>query len=562
MSEAGRELLQSMRDAMVRLLRHEYSPHVNRTLGDLAEDVRGTRRISDAERDGRELIEASIRRQDRPTVHGDGGGGHDRVPDNVAALLARVHASGVDPGTAARVERAVLDRYQQQRQLRERTLRQEFLNNRSRALRDRGESEDAAETAARSQVGEYLRSERAQHLINRDAAARTTEWADRIDLTRALREVAISPLAGGPRSTDDALDRLMTRGEQSPSPKGLRQAIARIENSGAHPRAIDDAKKLLHDKYHEYRQQPMANTYHETLLQRRAEHTRDGFPPRVADTLAQRETEAFAQTAKAQRMIDSVAANNTNQWFNKTSARADRGDIGLVNRLQELYQQQRPSASDLRVAGDRITAMRNDLDATQQRLGRLLERSPELAGKGADRWQEGLDAARDRVTRLSDAVETGTSAGKPIARSDINNAVLQNPESNIRGYSGEIRMAEKLDNIHDLGPLVDVRTPTGTRMASEVDIVTDEGRVWHEVKNTDPATQPFHKEGLEAQARKQLAISHMNREYWVDGKPPELKMHFMNGVDPTVKSRIEAIRIEDENGHIIDNHRIEVIDES
>ena len=152
-------------------------------------------------------------------MHGDGGGGHDRVPDNVAALLARVHASGVDPGTAARVERAVLDRYQQQRQLRERTLRQEFLNNRSRALRDRGESEDAAETAARSQVGEYLRSERAQHLISRDAAARTTEWADRIDLTRALREVAISPRAGGPRSTDDALDRLMTRGEKARCPK-------------------------------------------------------------------------------------------------------------------------------------------------------------------------------------------------------------------------------------------------------------------------------------------------------------------------------------------------------
>ena len=122
-------------------------------------------------------------------------------------------------------------------------------------------------------------------------------------------------------------------------------------------------------------------------------------------------------------------------------------------------------------------------------------------------------------------------------------------------------MAQKIDNVHDLGPLVDVSTPTGARMASEVDIVTDQGRVWHEVKTNDPAAQRSGQKDLEAQARRQLAISYMNREYWVDGKPPELKMHFMNGVHPTVKSRIEALRIEDENGHIVQDHRIEVIDE-
>ncbi|WP_040839899.1 hypothetical protein [Nocardia brevicatena] len=150
LSEAGRELLQRMRDDMVEVLAHRASPHLHRTLGDLAEEVRGTRRIGDADHDGRELVEAGMWRPDPPTVHEGRGGERDRVPDNVAALLAKVHASGVDPGTAARVERAVLDRYQQQRQVRERSLRQEFLNNRSHALRDRGETEDAAETAART----------------------------------------------------------------------------------------------------------------------------------------------------------------------------------------------------------------------------------------------------------------------------------------------------------------------------------------------------------------------------------------------------------------------------
>lgn len=98
-------------------------------------------------------------------------------------------------------------------------------------------------------------------------------------------------------------------------------------------------------------------------------------------------------------------------------------------------------------------------------------------------------------------------------------------------------------------------------MAGEVDIVTDNGRVWHEIKSHDPETPELHQE-LEAQARKQLTISYMNPEYWVDGKPPRLKMHFMNGVHPTVKSAVEAIRIQDANGRVLDDHRIEVIDES
>lgn len=557
LNEAGLSLLQRMRDSMVEVLTRRASPHLHRTLGDLAEEVRGTRRISDAEHDGGELVEAGMRRQGPPTVHEGHGGERDRIPDNLAGLLARVHTSGVDAGTAARVERAVLDRYQQQRQLREQTLRQQFLNNRSHALRERGETAEQAETTARNEVDDYLRGDRAQHLITRDAAAGTTQWADDIGLTPVLREIATSP---GTRaaSVDEALARLTTRtGHDSSLPTGLRQTLARIENSGADPSAVDRARRLLNDRYHEYRQQPMTNTYRETLLERRAEFTRDGFPPPVADRLAQRDTEAFTKTPKAQRMIDSVAANNTNQWLEKVRGGGQRSDVDLVERLAQIHHNEQATVSD------RLSQLRENLDSTQQRLSTLLERSPELMSKGADRWVAGLETQRSALTRLSDTlVPESTTGGRDSAL--IGSADLGGPEANIRGYDGEIRMAAKLDNIHDLGSLVDVSTPTGTRLASEVDIVTDQGRVWHEVKTHDPDAQRSRatQRELEAQARKQLAISHMNREYWVDGKPPELKMHFMNGVHPTIRSRIEAIRIENENGHIIDNHRVEVIDES
>ncbi len=93
-----------------------------------------------------------------------------------------------------------------------------------------------------------------------------------------LREIATSPRTRA-GSVDDALARLTARAEQNSSlPKGLGQALTRLENSNADPHAVDRATRLLHDRYHEYRQQPMANTYRETLLERRAEFTRDGFP--------------------------------------------------------------------------------------------------------------------------------------------------------------------------------------------------------------------------------------------------------------------------------------------
>lgn len=557
-SEAGFGLLQRLRDGMVRVLTDRAGPFIHRTLGDFAEEVRGTRRISAAEHAGREQVEAALRRQDQPSAHGDRGGAHDRIPDNVAGLLARVHDSGLDPETAAGVERSVLDRYQRERERREQTLRRDFLHNRSRDLRARGETEDADATAARIEADKYVDSARGREMIDRFAAGLTTEWADRIGLTQTLREMAISPRAYGRRSIDAAIERHAKRGERGPLSKILDRAVDRIENSNAHPRAIDKAMKVLHDKHHQYRREAVAETYRAKLLQERAVFTRDGFPPRVADALAQRKMEAIMQSGKVQRAIDNIAANHTNHWFNSGAARTDRSGIDIVDRLAEQYDQ--AAAANTRVV-ERITAVSNNIASTQQRLDRLLERSPDLADKGAARWQEGIDAARDRAVRLSDTVEARTVAGSPLSQRELDEAVRQ-AEIGITGYSGEIRMAEKLDNIHELGPLVDVSTPTGGRMASEVDIVTDGGRAWHEVKNANPRNQLKQCRELEAQVRKQLAISHMNQEYWVDGKPPELKMHFMRGVDPTVKSRLEAIRIEDENGRIIDSHRVEIIDES
>jgi len=485
-------------------------------------------------------------------------------PDGIRDLVTRIRGAGVDSDSAAQVERAVLNRYQENLQLRRTQLRQEFLNNKTAELVNKGAPADAAEATARQQVDDYLGSERAQHLIVRDAVARTVEWTDKIRLTEVLHDVATAP-GSTPSIVDDIAELFAARGPSSAIdqlPKALKSTLTRIDDAGADPAVTEQAKSLIHDRYQEYLQAPTENVYRDVLVEKRAGFARDEFPPVVADRLAERETVAFTQTPKARRMIDSVAANNTNQWFEKARISAERDGVNLADRLAETYrhEQQPLSETELRAVGDRLRAMRDNLGAVEHRLTTLLEQSPDLVAKGADRWLAGIATQLDALSRLSTALENRIAAGEPITRRAMGDAVLHGPEANIRGYEGEIRLAEQLDNIHALGPLVDTDTPTGVRMASEVDVATDEGRVWHESKTNDIDSQRGEQKRLEAQARRQLYISYLNPEYWVDDIPPQVKWHFMNGVHPTVKARLEAIRIEDETGHTVDHHQIEVID--
>jgi DNA-binding NarL/FixJ family response regulator/GNAT superfamily N-acetyltransferase len=485
-------------------------------------------------------------------------------PDGIRDLIARIRGAGVDSDTTVQVERAVLNRYQGNLQLRQTQLRQEFLNNKTAELVNKGTPADAAEATARQQVDDYLGSERAQHLIARDAVARTIEWTDKTQFTQVLHDIAAAP-GSTPSIFDDTAERFAARGASSAIdqlPKALKSTLTRIDNAGADPAVTEQAKSLIHDRYQEYLQAPTENVYRDVLVEKRAGFARDGFPPAVADRLAERETVAFTQTPKARRMIDSVAANNTNQWFEKARVSAERDGVNLADRLAETYrhEQQPLSETELRAVGDRLTAMRDNLGAVEHRLNTILEQSPDLVAKGAGRWLAGIATQLDVLNRLSTAMENRIAAGEPITRRTMSDAVLHGPEANIRGYEGEIRLAEQFDNIHALGPLVDTDAPTGVRMASEVDVVTDEGRVWHESKTNDIDSQRGEQKKLEAQARRQLYISYLNPEYWVDDIPPQVKWHFMNGVHPTVKARLEAIRIEDETGHIVDNHHIEVID--
>ncbi|MCX4092969.1 hypothetical protein [Nocardia sp. alder85J] len=559
MTGVAGDMLRRTRDDLSRLLGRRVGVFLHDGVENISGEVVGSvRRYQGPEELGGRLIAAADRGERLPAYRGVAG---DDIPGEIHGLMSRLRATGVDEATAAQVERAVLERYRTEFLGREVAVRRDFLHSTRFAISRRGETE----AGARRLVDDYLRDGRTRELIAHDAGARTGDWADRIELPSVLRESAAGAPRPGPFFADGTLRRLAGRAEleHGPLPESLQRAAARIADSGAERDAVDQATRLLRERYETYRSSALESVYRRSLLDARAGFARQGFSSDVVDRLAPRQAEAFTQSEKAQRIVDGIASRTTDGWFRQVETVAARDGDTLADRLARTfrYQQAPLTEPELGAATARIEDMGRSLDTTQRHLDELLAKSPELAEK-TGRWQSGIDTHRGIVDRLSDLVHARSAAGEPITRSMVNDALLHGPEANIRGYEGEIRMATRLDGVSDLGAPIDVVTPAGVRLTGEVDVVTGDGRVWHEVKTNDPASQASARKDLEAQVRRHLVISHSNPEYWVDGEPPQLKLHFVNGVDPEVRSSIEAIRIEDETGRVVADHRVEVVDES
>ncbi|GAB2726561.1 hypothetical protein [Nocardia thraciensis] len=453
-------------------------------------------------------------------------------PDAIGDLIARVHGSGLQADTARHAEMAVLARYERLSAAREAQLRREFVADRSEQLAREGVPADIAHATARGEVDDYLLGARAQRAMT-SAEAETARWADKVGLIERFRRADAVP----PRADTTAF------------PDGLRPTLARIESRGVSPETLELAERKLYERFREYRRAPEEGTHQAMLRRSQTELNRAGYPPEAAHWLARREADAYVHSPKTRQNLDSVAVNNTDQWMRQATASAIHGD-NAPGWIADIY------SRDVRPIPELARGTHDYLDTVQARLNALVERSPDLLDKGAGRWQTELEATRDRVTALADKAAAADADMSAIRGALGGNHTL------VQGIEGEVRMATKLDNITELGAKVDARPPEGKPITSEVDIVTDEGRVWHEVKTAGPEVQPLRGGTYGKQARRQLDISHMNREYWVDGEPPEHQWHFMNGVDPQLKAEIEAVRTENENGYPVEDYRIRVIDEA
>ncbi|MBF6174734.1 GntR family transcriptional regulator [Nocardia blacklockiae] len=359
-----------------------------------------------------------------------------------------------------------------------------------------------------------------------------------------------------------------TRADSETVPRALQELLARIGSSGADPAVAEQAGNLVRERYRARLARPLDSVHEKIRSARRSALADEGVPPAEVRQRARRETRAFLRTPEGRRAIQATVAEEVVEWVDSIRGRAERAGSHFVDRLARIYRVEHRLPSDpvpgltaeQRTVTDRLDATIADLTRAEKLCAELLERIPGLAG--ADRWLADFATLRTALAELTaDFFEGKTDTGAPITEAD-SRSIGAVQASAVKGLLGELRLAGRFDRIDAVSQQVVVSMPTGERIASEVDVVTDGGRAWRDAKTKDVDGQPREAARYEAQARRQLHIAYMNRKYRVDGRPPQVKWHFMNGVHPETKAALEGIRIEDESGHIVDDHRVEVIDDS
>ncbi|WP_345498578.1 hypothetical protein [Nocardia callitridis] len=487
----------------------------------------------------------------------------ESVPVEIQELLAQLeHTDGAaDPVQIATLVR----RYQEYSQERASSIHREFLNNKKADLVAKGTSEAAAESLARQAADDFIHTDRGRDRIARDAVRSTQQWARNSQIPMRV-DGAAAP------STDVRQPPVVTgeRPTTHPLPKVLLAVIAEIKSAGVDPAVIEQAERLIVERYRQYLRVPQESVHRDSVAKRWADLVHQGVPAAEAELRARQDADVFMQTPKARRMVESVAANNTRQWVDKIKSRAGQANFNFVDWLARTYREEHAIPSEptagltaaQRAVSDYVDAVRVKLSAARGRAAALLRRHPELEVNGGHHWLTAFDAHHRALGALSHHYSEGkTATGNPVTRkTDI--ADVEAHEISIRGLLGEIQLAEQFDQVDAVCLRAEVEMPMGARIDAEIDVVTDGKRVWREVKTSGTKGQATKAAEFEAQARRQLHITHLNHEYWVDGAPPQVKWHFLNGVRPGVKARLEAIRIEDESGRIIHDHRVEVVDDS
>ncbi len=172
---------------------------------------------------------------------------------------------------------------------------------------------------------------------------------------------------------------------------------------------------------------------------------------------------------------------------------------------------------------------------------------PELRAR-AKQVRARVDEARSRGVKVEglDKALAGEEASLSKLESGANEATparTQGVRSNLNGVEGELDVA-----LSEPGVTGTNRQVTGNGEATEVDVVSREGRQWNEVKNKGPFglessdwTDPKH--GLDVQSKRlnNVAADPANA---VEGAPPKVVVHFPRGVTPEVKAALEARGIE------------------
>ncbi|MET8878721.1 helix-turn-helix transcriptional regulator, partial [Nocardia sp. NPDC004604] len=533
---------------------------------------------------------STAHRDAEPTVETD-----PPLPEALRTILAEIDSAGADPTVAEQAKNLVLAQYQKYQQVPEASVYRDSVAKRAADLAQYGVPAAEAEARAHQEADAFMLTTKARRMVDGVAANNTNQWVARIrahaerqnsNLVDLLAEIyrveprpsAVPPVvappapASPPRTPPAAASPLSASPPPAkrPKPQDLTEILARIDRAGADSVATEQAENLVRERYEEYLPVRQAVVHREYMEQQKAALLGKGVPAADAERRARDNADAFLRSERGLRAVSRIATSSVNQLVDTVQERAEQANSNFIDWLARMYREAHGIPSEP-VAGltraqraliDFIDTVRGELTAAETRLAALLERHPDLEDNGAHYWLTAFRSQRKALTELSLHYSEGKTAGGRPVTSRTDTSDVEGHRALVRGLIGEIQLAEQFDQIDVVCLRAEAEMPMGPRIDAEIDVVTDGNRVWREAKTNSINGQASKAADFDAQARRQLHITYMNRAYWVDGAPPQIKWHFMNGVNPSVKALLDAIRIEDESGRTVPDHHIEVIDGS
>jgi hypothetical protein len=217
-----------------------------------------------------------------------------------------------------------------------------------------------------------------------------------------------------------------------------------------------------------------------------------------------------------------------------------RGD--LEQRLIDDWTRQNPAPGvPFGEAIDQVAPLKDRATALRDQVNDYLDANPQIGGRG---WTRALNG---EIARLDDML-----AGRLEATAQD----VTSTSSNIDGVEAEFNSAKGATNVTGVGRKFSL---DGRQEAVEVDVVSDGGRRWTDVKRVEPFgldstnwTGHAGHQGLETQATEMLRSASQNP---VDGAPPTVVFEFPRGVTREVANALRDMGAE-VDGMVVDRRPV------
>ncbi len=348
-------------------------------------------------------------------------------------------------------------------------------------------------------------------------------------------------------------------------------------DSGHDPRTVEDAKRATERAYRETREARENGQRNGLKGKEQKRLEREGVPSeeaaRRADEFAQREI----RRPEIQESITKGTAERIGRYVDNIAADPSKPDP--VRYLADQHREFTGTAGEQRAAdlaadnpalSESLQSSRDAAEGIRNELNEFNRSHPGV--RGVEEWERRID---DSSGKLDQIPRDYHRQDNPGAREN-EYARLRNSERGanaaLSGTRAEIEHAANLHDVSEVNQLEEAVDPnTGETVPADIDVKTDGGRQWHEIKNVEPRNmlddndpgrlKPEYRD----QAERQLKVSYHNKDLWRTdengaARPPKVHWDMLKGVDPAARAELENLTIVDEHGDPVLDHRITVDD--